>query len=355
VSLGGARERDARGTRLSCIRGAALALCLFAGPAAAAEMTLKAAAASSGRYFGAALDSGDFDEKPYVRLATEELSAVTPENAMKWAVVEPARGVFDWRAADRLFAFAQANGQKIRGHTLVWHQQLPAWLTGGTFAPAELRQLMIDHVTLEASRYRGADYAWDVVNEPFADDGAWRPSIWLQAMGPDYVETALRAARAADPQAKLYINDYNVESAGPKMRALYELAASLKRKGAPLDGVGFESHLVAGSPLGDMREVMQAFADLGVDVAVTELDLRIKTPPDAKALDTQAADYAKVIGACVAVKECVGVSTWGVTDAHSWTPFFFAGYGAALPFDESYQPKPAFFAAIDALTRAERQ
>jgi len=336
------------------MRAAALALCLFAAPAAA-DMTLKAAAATSARYSGAALDPDLFDEQPYVRLAREQFSAVTPENAMKWAVVEPMRGVFDWRAADKLVAFAQANGQKIRGHNLVWYMQLPDWLTSGTFTPTELRQLMVDHVTLEASRYKGSIYAWDVVNETFAEDGAWRHDMWLQAMGPDYVEIALRAARAADPGAKLYINDYNIESAGPKMRALYDLVASLKRKGAPIDGVGFESHFVAGKAPDDMREVMQAFANLGVDVAVTELDLRVKTPPDAKALDAQAADYAKVIGACVAVKQCVGVSTWGVTDAHSWIPFFFAGYGAALPFDENYQPKPAFFAAIDAFTRAERR
>ena len=335
----------------SLIRSAALALCLFAGPAVAADMTLKAAAAASGRYFGAALDPGLFDDKPYVRLAAEELSSVTPENAMKWAVVEPARGVFDWRAADTLAAFAQANGQKLRGHNLVWHEQLPAWLTDGTFTPAELRRLMVDHVTLEAGRYRGAVYAWDVVNEPFADNGSWRRSIWLQAMGPDYVEIALRAARAADSRAKLYINDYNVETVGPKMRALFDLVASLKRRGAPLDGVGFQSHFVAGRTPDDMREVMQAFADLGVDVAVTELDVRIKLPPDPQSLDAQAADYSKAIRACLGVARCVGLTTWGVADAHSWIPSFFPGYGAALLFDEAYKPKPAFFAAVGALAR----
>ena len=326
----------------------ALALCLFTMSVAAADMTLQAAAAASGRYFGAALDPDRFDEKPYVRLATDQLSAVTPENAMKWEVVEPARRAFDWRAADRLVAFAEANGQKIRGHNLVWHEQLPVWLIGGAFTPAELRQLMVDHVTLEASRYRGAIYAWDVVNEPFADNGAWRSSIWLQAMGQDYVETALRAARAADPQAKLYINEYGAESVGPKMRALYDLVASLKRKGAPLEGVGFESHFVAGKAPDGMGEVMQAFADLDVDVAVTELDVRIKTPPDAYSLAAQAADYAKVISACRVVKRCVGVSSWGITDGHSWIPSHFSGYGAALPFDENDKPKPAFFAAVDA-------
>ena len=138
------------------------------------------------------------------------------------------------------------------------------------------------------------------------------------------------------------------------MRALYDLVASLKRKGAPLDGVGFESHFISGKVPDDMREVMQRFADLGVDVAVTELDVRMKLPPDAKSLDAQAADYAKVIGACLAVKPCVGITTWGVSDAHSWIPSIFPGYGAALLFDEDDKPKPAFFAAVRALQGAPR-
>lgn len=327
---------------------AALGL-VVAGVARAGETTLQSAAAASGRYFGAALDPGDFGEKPYVKLAAEQLGSVTPENQMKWAVVEPRRGDFNWDGADELVAFAKSHSQKIRGHNLVWHSQLPAWLTGGSLTPAELRKLMVDHIALEAGRYKGAIYAWDVVNEPFADDGAWRKSIWYDAMGVDYVAMALDAARAADPDAKLYINDYNVEAAGPKMRALYDLAASLKRAGAPIDGVGLQAHFVAGHTPSDLRAVMEEFAALGVDVAVTELDVRVETPPDAQSLAVQAADYAAVTGACRAVKRCVGVTTWGITDAHSWIPSFFSGYGAALPFDENYTPKPAYFAAIEAL------
>jgi endo-1,4-beta-xylanase len=204
------------------------------GAARAGETTLQSAAAASGRYFGAALDPDDFDEKPYVKLATEQLGCVTPENQMKWANVEPRRGDFNWDGADKLVEFAKSRGQKIRGHNLVWHLQLPSWLTGGAFGPAELQKLMVDHIAVEAGRYKGAIYAWDVVNEPFTDDGAWRKSIWFGAMGADYVAIALRAARETDPAAKLYINDYNVETAGPKMRALYDLVASLRRAGAPM-------------------------------------------------------------------------------------------------------------------------
>jgi endo-1,4-beta-xylanase len=330
---------------------AALALaCALAGASPADEAALGATAAKSGRYFGAALNPDDFDEKPYRGLATKELSCVTPENAMKWDAVEPARGEFDWERADALVAFAKANGQKVRGHTLVWHSQLPPWLVSGSFSPTEIRDLMVAHIATEAGRYSGQIYAWDVVNEPFTDDGQWRRSIWYEAMGPEYVAIALRAAREADPEAKLYINDYNVETAGPKMQALYDLVSSLKRAGAPIDGVGLQSHFVTGHVPKDLEAVMAQFAALGVDVAMTELDLRIRLPADERSLEAQAADYVSVVRACRSTPRCAGVTAWGITDAHSWVPSFFSGYGAALPYDEAYRPKPAVAAMIQAWT-----
>jgi endo-1,4-beta-xylanase len=333
------------------VAAAALALALAAIRAGeAGEATLGGAAAASGRYFGAALDPDALDERPYRELAATQLTCVTPENAMKWGSVEPLRGEYDWDRADALVAFAKAHGQKVRGHTLVWHSQLPLWLINGAFSPDELRSLMVAHIAAEAGRYRGAIYAWDVVNEPFTDDGDWRNSIWREAMGPDYVAIALKAARAADPDAKLYVNDYNVESAGPKMRALYGLVASLKRDGVPIDGVGLQSHFVAGRTPADFGAVVQKFASLGVDVAVTELDLRIRLPADDKALAAQADDYASVVRACRETPRCVGVTTWGITDDRSWVPSFFSGYGAALPFDENHRPKPAVAAIIDGFT-----
>jgi endo-1,4-beta-xylanase len=317
----------------------------------AAEPTLGGAAASAGRYFGGALDPDDFDERPYLKLATEQLTSVTPENAMKWESVEPVRGEFNWKRADELVAFAKAHGQKVRGHTLVWHSQLPRWLTTGSFEPGELKDLMVAHIATEAGRYRGEIYAWDVVNEAFNDDGSWRPSIWHDAMGPDYVAIAFRATRAADPDAKLYINDYNIETDGPKMQALYDLVASLKREGVPIDGVGLQSHFIGGKMPADFQAVMQKFAALGVDVAVTELDLRLPLPASEEALKAQATDFARVVTACRETPRCVGVTTWGVTDDHSWIPIFFSDFGAALPFDDKYRPKPAVPAMIDAWTK----
>jgi len=294
------------------LRAFALALAAsgLADPGSAAEATLGSAAAGSGRYFGDALDPAYLDERPCRGLVTTQLTCVTPENQMKWGLVEPLRGTFDWGPADALVAFAKANGQKVRGHTLVWHSQLPPWLISGAFQPNELKDLMVAHIAAEAGRYKGAIYAWDVVNEPFTDDGHWRKSIWYDAMGPDYVAIALHAAHSADPEAKLYVNDYNVETDDPKMRALYDLVASLKRAGAPIDGVGLQSHFIAGAAPADMKSVMEEFASLGVDVAITELDLRIRLPGDGKSLAAQAADYASVVRACRATPRCVGVTTW---------------------------------------------
>jgi endo-1,4-beta-xylanase len=332
----------------AAIAGAALAVAGALSAAEAGEVTLGAAAATSGRYFGAALDPDALDEKPYRKLAARQLTSVTPENAMKWESVEPLRGQFRWRNADAVVAFAKAHRQRVRGHTLVWHSQLPSWLIQGQFSPQKLRDLMVAHIATEAGRYRGAVYAWDVVNEPFANDGGWRKSMWYEAMGPDYVAIALRAARAADPHAKLYINDYGVEKDGPKMRALHDLVASLKRDGVPIDGVGLQSHFVVSSAPANLPAVMADFAALGVDVAVTELDLRIRLPADVKSLAAQAADYASVVRACRLTERCVGVTTWGITDDRSWIPSFFSGYGAALPFDEAYRPKPAVAAMTEA-------
>ena len=289
------------------------------GPAG--EARLGAAASAAGRYFDAALDPGDFDERPYHELAVKQLTSVTPENAMKWGVVEPQRGHFDWKGADALVAFAKANGQKIRGHTLVWHLQLPPWLINGGFQPDEVKDLMVAHIMEEASRYKGVIYAWDVVNEPFADDGAWRRSIWYDAMGPAYVAVALKAAHAADPELSFMstimtsrptarrCGRSTILSPRSNARACQLMASACDRISSPERCV-------------DIQFVMEKFAGLGVDVAVTELDLRVRLPAGGKAILEQAADYASVVRACRATPRCVGVTTWGVTDGHSWIPSF---------------------------------
>ena len=325
---------------------ATVLLTLGATPAQAAETPLRDLAAAKGKVMGTAV-TGSKLTGTYGDIAGREFNALTPGNAMKWGSVEPTRGSFNWAEADQIVDFAEAHGQQVRGHTLVWHSQNPSWLTNGSWTSAELSQLMNDHIALEVGRYKGRLATWDVVNEPFNEDGTYRQTLWYNGLGADYIAQALTAARAADPSAKLYINDYNVEGVNAKSTAMYNLVKSLKERGVPIDGVGLQAHLILGQVPSTMQRNIQRFADLGVDVAITELDIRMQLPSDSAKLTQQAADYKAVMSACLAVSRCVGVTVWGFTDSDSWIPSTFPGQGAATPYDENYAPKPAYHAIAE--------
>lgn len=325
-----------------------------ASPSPGADPALRSVAGS--RLIGTAVGLPELDsDAAYRAVLAREFNAVTPENAMKWESVEPQRGVYDWTAADEIVAFAAANGMKVHGHNLVWHSQLPSWLSGGTFSASELRTILQGHIALEAGRYKGKIAAWDVVNEAFEASGALRDDLWLKGLGAGYIADALRWAHEADPSAKLYINDYDIEGINPKSDALYGLVKSLKAQGVPIDGVGIQGHLdlQSGFP-NDLADNIKRFADLGVEVAITELDVRMTLPATPASLAKQADYYGQVVKACTAASACVGVTVWEYTDKYSWIPGFFAGEGAACPFDEKLAPKPAVRAILDALAGAAK-
>jgi endo-1,4-beta-xylanase len=322
---------------------------LFTAPAAhAADTPLRDLAAAQGKVIGTAV-TGSKLTGTYGDIAGAQFSSLTPGNAMKWGSVEPTRGSFDWTEADQIVAFAQAHNQQVRGHTLVWHNQNPSWLTNGSWTSAQLSSLLQDHISTEVGRYKGKITAWDVVNEPFNEDGTYRSDIWYDHLGADYIANALTWAHAADPNAKLYINDYNVEGVNAKSTALYNLVKDLKSRGVPIDGVGLQAHLILGQVPSTLQQNIQRFADLGVDVAITELDVRMALPSDSTKLAQQAADYKSVVAACVAVTRCVNITVWGFADSDSWVPGTFPGYGAATPYDDNYAPKPAYYAIAQAL------
>ena len=328
------------------VTGAAL---LVTAPAAhAADTPLRDLAAAKGKVIGTAV-TGSKLTGTYGDLAGAQFNSLTPGNAMKWGSVEPAQGSFNWAEADQIVAFAQAHNQQVRGHTLVWHNQNPGWLTNGNWTSAQLGSLLQNHISTEVGRYKGKIAAWDVVNEPFNEDGTYRPDLWYNGLGADYIANALTWARAADPAAKLYINDYNVEGVNAKSTALYNLVKDLKSRGVPIDGVGLQAHLILGQVPSSLQQNIQRFADLGVDVSITELDVRMALPADSTKLAQQAADYKSVLNACVAVTRCAGVTVWGFADSDSWVPGTFPGYGAATPYDENYAPKPAYRAIAEAL------
>jgi endo-1,4-beta-xylanase len=300
---------------------------------------------------GTAVDMSALANDPtYEAAIGREFNIVTPENVMKWETVEPQQGVTDFSQGDALVRFARANDQAVRGHTLVWHNQLPAWLTSGTFTNEQLEAILRRHIFEEAGHFRGRIYAWDVVNEAFNEDGTLRDTIWLRALGPGYIAKAFRWAHEADPHARLYYNDYNLESIGPKSDAALALVKELKAQHVPIDGVGFQGHLGIQYPYPDtFGDNLARFAAAGVDVAITEADVRMVLPVTPEKLATQATYFGDMMASCVAVRRCVSFTLWGFTDKYSWVPGFFSGEGAATPFDEQFQPKPAYFALRDAL------
>ncbi|MFI0818193.1 endo-1,4-beta-xylanase [Streptomyces sp. NPDC021098] len=314
----------------------------------AADPVLRDLAQAKGKYYGTAVTASKLTGT-YADIAGSQFNSITPGNEMKWESVEPSRGSYNWSGADAVVGFAEAHDMRVRGHTLVWHSQLPGWLTNGSWTADQLRTLMTDHITTEVGRYKGRITHWDVVNEPFNEDGTFRQSLFYTKLGQSYIADALRAARAADPDAKLYLNDYNTDGLGAKSDGMYNLVKSLKAQGVPIDGVGFQGHLILGQVPSTMRANLQRFADLGVDVAVTELDIRMTLPATDAKLAQQKADFRAVTDACVAVSRCRGVTVWGFTDSDSWIPDVFDGQGAATPYDEGYRPKPAYYGIAESL------
>ncbi|MFD7864300.1 endo-1,4-beta-xylanase [Streptomyces sp. NPDC059783] len=292
-------------------------------------------------------------DAPYRARAAGEFTSVTPENVMKWEVVEPRRGTYDWSAADELVDFARSNGQLVRGHTLLWHNQLPGWLTDGDFTADELRALLRKHITDQASHFKGRIWQWDVVNEAFNDDGTLRDSIWLRTLGPGYIADAFRWAHRADPRAKLYINDYNIEGVNAKSTALYDLVTELRAQGVPVDGVGIQGHLsVQYNAPHDIAANMKRFDDLGLETAITEADVRVPMPVDSTDQEAQAEGYDVLLRGCLLTRHCTDFTVWGFTDRYSWVPDTFEGEGAANLLDENYGPKPAYQALTEDLKLA---
>jgi len=337
----GASRRPRSRLRVALTLGAASAVAagvaLAAAPAADAATTLGASASATGRYFGAAVAAYKLSDTTYAGILNTEFTMVTPENEMKWDATEPSQGSFSYGSADQIVNHARSHSQRIRGHALAWHSQQPGWAQ--SLSGSALRSAMTNHVTQVATHYKGQIYAWDVVNEAFADgsSGARRDSN-LQRTGNDWIEVAFRAARTADPAAKLCYNDYNTDGQNAKSNAVYAMVVDFKNRGVPIDCVGFQSHFNSASPVpGDYQANLQRFANLGVDVQITELDIEGSGT-------TQADNYGRVVSACLAVSRCTGITVWGIRDTDSWR-----ASGTPLLFDGNGNKKAAYTSTLNAL------
>jgi endo-1,4-beta-xylanase len=307
-----------------------------AGTARAAESTLGAAAAQSGRYFGTAVAAGKLGDNTYATILRREFNSITAENEMKWDATEPNRNQFTYGNGDRIASQARSQGAALRGHALLWHQQQPQWAQ--RISGSDLRSAMMNHVTQVATHFRGQIHSWDVVNEAFADgNSGGRRDSNLQRTGNDWIEAAFRAARTADPNAKLCYNDYNTDGINPKSTGIYNMVRDFKARGVPIDCVGIQSHLSSSSNMSSYQANLQRFADLGVDLQITELDV-------GGSGSGQANVYRQVTEACMNVARCTGITTWGITDLHTWRP-----NDTPLLFDRNYQKKEAYHAVLAAL------
>jgi endo-1,4-beta-xylanase len=289
-------------------------------------------------------------DQEYRRIAAAEFNSLTPENQLKWEFIHPdEQGVYNFGPADELVAFAQDNGMDVRGHTLLWHSQNPAWLEEGDFSADELRDILRDHIHTVVGRYAGKIQQWDVANEIFHGNGDLRmeENIWLRELGPEIIADAFRWAHEADPDAELFLNDFGVESINAKSTAYYDLIQELLDDDVPVHGFGVQGHLSIqfGFP-GTLEQNLQRFDDLDVATAITEIDVRMVLGPDgeptAAQLERQADDYRRALEACLNVEGCGSFTIWGFTDRYSWIPLFFDDQGAALILDEDFNRKPAY-------------
>jgi endo-1,4-beta-xylanase len=299
------------------------------------------------------------NDQEYRKLLAAEFNSVTPENQLKWEFVHPERDVYNFGPTDAIVDFARRNNQEVRGHTLLWHSQNPAWLEEGDFTDEDLREILREHIFTVVDRYKGRIHQWDVANEVFDGNGNLRTqeNIWLRELGSGIIADAFRWAHEADPKAQLFFNDYGAEGINAKSDAYYELIRDLRAQGVPVHGFAVQAHLSTryGFP-SDMEANLQRFDDLGLATAVTELDVRMDLPggakPTAAQLQKQADYYRQALEACLNVEGCDSFTLWGFTDKYSWVPVFFPDQGAATIMWEDFERKPPYYALQDTLLEA---
>ena len=293
----------------------------------------------------------------YKKLLKKEFNTLVAENAMKPYVLEPEQGKFSFSRADKLIDFARENGMKVRGHCLVWHKQIPGWMTNDQLSCEKLLAILKEYITTVAGHFKGKVFAWDVVNEAIDEKEAdhFRRSVWMNVIGPAYIDSAFVWARQADQDALLFYNDYDAEWINEKSNAVYELVKGLKKRGIPIDGVGLQCHFQLGKiDFEGISENMQRLEKLGLQTQITELDISIDTGKESQeTLNEQAASYGKMTKRWLDDKNCTAFIIWGLSDQYSWIPGFSKNErGTALLFDTGFNRKPAWNQVLKQLRSA---
>jgi len=324
--------------------------------------SLKSLANSRGIYVGASVAGGYLAYilnnsngiDPTYRSILQNQYSLTTNAQFYYGEVEPEPGVFDFTPADMVTSFAQQYNLVVRCHNLAWEQALPSWLNT-TLSVNQAAAILYNHVKTIVTHMKGKCYAWDVVNEPIDDQtNTIRTSIWSYALGPNYIEVVLNWTHTFDPAAKLFLNDYLIEVQNNKSNALYSVIQQLKQNGSPINGIGFESHFQLGSlpNINAVQSNMARFVALGLELHVTEMDIICNNTLESIAdkWNQQAAYFGAYLGACLATPGCKSFETWDYTDRYTWVGDLegvdtTGGYiYTPLPFDATYNPKPAYYA-----------
>ncbi len=305
--------------------------------------------------FGAAINTTLLrNNATYRSLVTKEYNSVTPENVMKWGTIHPSANGYNFENGDTLVNFAAQTGKRVHGHTLVWHQSLPNWVTNFAGDSAAWENVLKTHIQAVVTHYKGKLASWDVVNEAFNDDGTLRNSVWLQHLGTNYIARCFQYARQADPDVLLFYNEYGHEYSTAKLNAVAALMASFKANGIPVDGVGLQMHMNKNTNINSLSNAINVMAATGLKVHISELDIAMNpennqslayTPAIAQA---QADKYRSVMFAYLAVPvaQRYGITTWNVSDADTWITGTYSRPDWPLPFDNTYQKKQAYYSII---------
>lgn len=331
--------------------------------------TLREAAEERGMLVGTAVAALPLkNDTAYRELVKQQANIVVAENAMKFGPLRPAPDRFFFDDADALFAFAEANGMKVRGHNFVWHRQLPRWFA--SYATKEnVAEILTNHIETVGGRYAGRVQSWDVVNEAIqvsdGEPGGLRNSPWYKLMGPAYLDLAFRTARKVDPKALLCYNDYGIESDAPedaaKRAALLTMVRGMQQRNVPIDAIGIQSHIKAGDNQiygAGLRKFMQDVQGMGLKILLTEMDVNDRAlPADAATRDTAVAEtYAEYLKLTLGNPDTIALLTWGLTDKYTWLNGEDSRKDKlperALPFDANLRPKPAYVAEVEAVRAA---
>ncbi|GJP94014.1 CAZyme family GH10 [Aspergillus niger] len=312
-------------------------------------------------WFGSSIDttSDSVDDETYMSIFNkyEIFGQTTPGNTMKWQYTEPENGEFDFSLGEETVTLAKKSDKKIRCHNLVWTSQLPSWVSDGSWTKETLLEVMKTHITKEITYYGSNCYSWDVVNEAIEYDGSYTDNVFLDVIGEDYVTYAFQYARetvnSLGADIKLFYNDYTISRPGTKVTAVLDMIAKIQSAGDYIDGIGMESHHTDTyyPTVTELTTVMDDYADKGLEIHITELDVACKSTPCSWSGQVgQAQAFYNVIHACMEHQSCTGMTFWDFNDKYNWIqPSTNDGEGDATVLWGTYAPKPALTAVVDAL------